>query len=153
MRDSTSGTAITDLVDGFPPALVRTAEGVPGTPHTAAPGDTPRVLGRPGPAPALRPAPLTASGAKPTGLPPRERGVAAGRRSTGTRPDHHRTPAPYAPAAPPSSTAGPAASSSNAAGPAIQPTRGSPATPVGAGVPLASRHQADPLREGGGNGT
>ncbi|MFI0444175.1 hypothetical protein [Actinomadura sp. 6N118] len=163
MRCSTSGAAVTDLVDGFLPGLVRTAEGVPGIPHTAALGDTPRVLGRPGPAPALRPAPRAASGAKPTGLPPRERGVAAGRRSTDTtgttdstavRPDHPRTPAPYAPAAPPSFTAGPAASSSNAAGPAIQRPCASPAALAGdADAPLIGRQQTGPLREGGENAT
>ncbi|MFP3969122.1 hypothetical protein SMC26_42985, partial [Actinomadura fulvescens] len=82
MRCPTSGTPVTDLADPLP-GPVRTAEGVRGTPHhtpdTASHGDTPRVLGRPGPASALRPAPRAASGAKPTGLPPRERGVAAGR--------------------------------------------------------------------------
>ncbi|MFG2005415.1 hypothetical protein ACGFNU_40335 [Spirillospora sp. NPDC048911] len=121
MRCWTAGGRVDDLTDDSPHGPVRTAEDVPG-----APGDTPRVLGRSGPAPALRPVPRAAAGAEPTGLPPRERGVAAGRRpapAAAGRTDHHRTSMPYAPAAPAFPTAGPAAPSSSAAGPATRPPR------------------------------
>ncbi|MEU5879296.1 hypothetical protein [Spirillospora sp. NPDC047279] len=157
------------LSDGSPPGLVRTAEDVPGSPRptmrhphrdplrepahgvTATPGDTPRVLGRPGPALALRPPPFAVTGAEPTGLPPRVRGVAAGRTAraaeSAARPAlDHRAPVPYAPAAPASFTAGPAASSSNAAGPAIRLPRTARIRPPWAIVPTRA---ATSFREGG----
>jgi hypothetical protein len=181
--------AVTDLVNDSLHGLVRTAEGVPGTLRTtvhhplrktvrsvtATLGDTPRVLGRTGPADAPHPhAPHSAPGRGTGGLPPLERGAAAGhpitvpppagsgaspgaRSGPGSRtsshantaadpdaprhakaglPDHPRTPAPYAPAAPVSLTAGPAASSSKAAGPAFL-LRGLPRHPLNAPAPAA----------------
>lgn len=145
-RSESQRPSIFDLLDHSLNGLVRTAEDVPRTLErvvhqplgdqvrtlTATRGDTPRVLGRPGSAVRSRTAPVPLR-RRSSGLPPRERGAAAGHRSsahgvtvpaevtadaTAARHDQHRTPAPYAPAALVSSTAGPAASSSNAAGPA-----------------------------------
>ncbi|MBO2453268.1 hypothetical protein J4573_39665 [Actinomadura barringtoniae] len=203
--------AVTGLVKSSLHGLARTAEGVPGTltttvhhplsktvhTVTAALGDTPRVLGRPGPADAPHPtAPHAAHGRGTDGLPPPERGAAAGHPiikaptplpATGAGPgsglgtgagsrtarhdaapgsaahrhaaslhDHPRTPAPYAPAAPVSLTAGPAASSSNAAGPAfllrgparhpmtaLSPATGGPFRPVPHAPAREPRHTPD----------
>lgn len=85
--------AVIGLVKDSLHGLARTAEDVPGTLHTtvhrplsktvrtvtATLGDTPRVLGRPGPADAPHPtAPHAAPGRGTDGLPPPERGAAAG---------------------------------------------------------------------------
>jgi hypothetical protein len=141
--DSTGPTPVRPLVsvlDHTLRDLARTAEGVPRILHhvigtvaspTAAPassphvrhrtGDTPRALGRPGHARHRRAAVRMGTTRRhPPAVPPvRAKTAQVARHVPAPRLQHPRAPAPYAPTAPESLTAGPAVPSSGIAGPAL----------------------------------
>lgn len=143
--DGTGRTPVRQLVGALEHTLrdlARTAEGVPRTLHhvigtvaapTAAPasathvrhriGDTPRALGRPGHARRSRTAigGAAASRHAPAGAQVRAKTSRVVRHGRARHRKDPRAPAPYAPTAPESLTAGPAVPSSGIAGPALAP--------------------------------